>query len=86
MYGDEGGAGRREFQGRPAAGPGALISARCDECQSPKTARKRAKVLRGALRGLHGMVCLPCLELRLPPPDEADSEGGETDCTTGAAA
>ena len=63
-----------------------MISARCDECQSAKTARRRAKVLRGALRGLQGMVCLSCLELRLPPPEESDSEGGETDCTEGAVA
>lgn len=83
---DEGGAGRREFHGRPAAGPGALVSARCDECQSPKVSRRKTKVARGPLRGLMGMVCQSCLDLRLPPPEESDSEGGDTDVTTEAAA
>lgn len=84
MFSD-GGSGRREFQGRPGAGPGALVSARCDECHAPKVARKRAKVARGSLRGMVGMVCQACLALRLPPPEESDSEGGETDCTEGVA-
>lgn len=45
-------------------GPGAHVTASCDQCQQRVVARKRARVTRGPLRGLQGMVCYRCSEAK----------------------
>ena len=52
---------------RSVRGEGMAMSAQCDECQTNSLAnRRRAKVLRGPLRGLRGMVCGHCIAKREP--------------------
>lgn len=41
-------------------GEGQAISAKCDECHASVVIRHPAKVMRGSLRGLRGMVCRAC--------------------------
>ena len=48
-----------------SAGLGMQITSKCDECHGNSvTQRKRAKVLRGPLRGVMGLVCCKCLTQR----------------------
>lgn len=69
MNGETGGGGRYEPATRPARGDGMCPTARCDECQRDSAGgRRRAKVLKGPLRGIKGMVCLPCMALREKAP------------------
>ena len=56
--------GRFEPTDKPVSGAGLSVTARCDECQrETAAARKRARVRRGPLRGLFGMVCGDCARL-----------------------
>lgn len=62
---DDSCGGGFESGNRSVRGEG--MSARCDECQTNSLAnRRRAKVLRGPLRGLRGMVCNHCIAKREP--------------------
>jgi hypothetical protein len=64
----ERGGGQFEPEHRPAAGAGMIVSGRFDECQEDSRERRaRAKVKRGPLRGLAGMVCMHCMALRVVP-------------------
>jgi len=45
-------------------GEGQAIRAKCDECHATVSIRHPAKVMRGALRGLRGMVCRGCMDKR----------------------
>jgi hypothetical protein len=68
---EAGGSGRYEPEKRLCGGPGMVSAGRCDECQGNSgnlTGRRKAKVLRGPLRGLMGMVCAKCLEQRAKAP------------------
>lgn len=57
--------GRAEHMVRTATrGEGLALSGRCDECTLPKPVRHPAKVLKGPLRGLKGMVCRGCMDAR----------------------
>lgn len=49
-------------------GEGQSISAKCDECHNTVGIRHPAKVMRGALRGLRGMVCRACMDKRKAVP------------------
>ena len=61
----DGGSARHETLTRPARGEGLAMSAKCDEChRDSMVTRRRAKVARGPLRGIYGMVCRHCIELR----------------------
>jgi hypothetical protein len=47
-------------------GEGLTHTGKCDECHVNVSTRRPAKVLRGALRGMRGMVCRGCASLRQP--------------------
>lgn len=65
MSSDAGGSGRYEQERRPIAGHGMPATAQCDECQRKSAnGRRQAKVLKGPLRGIRGMVCITCLAER----------------------
>lgn len=49
-------------------GEGMALVGRCDECTLPKPVRHPAKVLKGPLRGLRGMVCRACMDARKAVP------------------
>lgn len=69
MNNETGGGGRFEPEHKPARGEGMCSTGRCDECQRDSAlGRRKAKVLKGPLRGIRGMVCLPCLALREKAP------------------
>ncbi len=58
----------RPETGFRSAGLGMLIAAKCDECGCKSLLhRQRARVLRGSLKGLRGMVCVACLSKRAAP-------------------
>lgn len=66
---DDSHGGRYEPMTRPVPGAGLLVTGRCDECQrNDQIGRSRAKVKRGPLRGLAGMVCGACIALREKAP------------------
>ena len=66
---DDSRGGGYEPMTRPAPGAGLLATGRCDECQcNAKMGRARAKVKKGPLRGLVGMVCGGCMALREKAP------------------
>lgn len=56
--------GRFEPRQSLQPGEGQALTGRCDECQLTVAVRHPAKVLRGPLRGLRGMVCRACKDLR----------------------
>lgn len=60
--------GRYEPEHRKVGGPGVRCNGKCDECSRDTTARRKAKVLNGSLRGLTGMVCSTCMDLRKKEP------------------
>lgn len=70
MNGETGGGGRYESERRLSGGPGMVCAGRCDECQADSglAGRRKAKVLRGPLRGIFGMVCARCMALRAKAP------------------
>ena len=45
-------------------GEGVSLTGRCDECSTNAAVRHPAKVLKGPLRGLRGMVCRACMDAR----------------------
>lgn len=62
---DDSHGGRHEYETRTVGGQGLTVAGRCDECSKDSTAsRRRAKVMRGPLRGLFAMVCGDCIALR----------------------
>ena len=62
---DDNHGGRYEPMTLPSPGAGVLVTGRCDECQrNGQIGRARAKVKRGPLRGIAGMVCGACMALR----------------------
>lgn len=65
---DSSSGGRYEPNALSAAGRGEGQShtGKCDECHTNVSVRHPAKVLRGSLRGLRGMVCRSCVSLRQP--------------------
>jgi len=66
---DDSRGGGHEYATRLCGGPGLPVAGRCDECSKDSTAsRRRAKVKRGKLRGLLGMVCGACMALRVQEP------------------
>ena len=56
--------GRFEPARTAQRGEGQALTGRCDECQVTSAIRHPAKVLRGPLRGLRGMVCRSCKDAR----------------------
>jgi hypothetical protein len=62
---DDSHGGRRERETITFGGVGLHSAGRCDECQRDSLAgRRKAKVKKGPLRGITGMVCNACLALR----------------------
>lgn len=49
-------------------GEGQSHTGKCDECHTNVSVRHPAKVLRGSLRGLRGMVCRACVSQRKAVP------------------
>ena len=47
-------------------GEGHSYVGKCDECHTNVSVRHPAKVLRGSLRGIRGMLCRACVSLRQP--------------------
>ena len=66
---DDSHGGRYEPMTRPGPSAGLAVTGRCDECQRDSArGRGRAKVRRGPLRGLAGMVCGACIARRAKVP------------------